>query len=163
VVKEHAVLQRATATAVDRLPLAGTPDLGPPAVEYLVASILANPSIEPDLRRRGEREWSPRIGEAAAALAGSRAPAAIQHDDLHDASVVLNGATYRVFDWGDASVAHPFGVFLMLRRSLARTAGIDEHGPEMTRLQDVYLECFSDLAPKPNSRSTCDRPSTSSD
>jgi hypothetical protein len=62
----------------------------PPAVEDLVVSALADPSIEPDLRRRGEREWSPRIIEAAAALAGSRVPAAIQHDDLHDANVVLN-------------------------------------------------------------------------
>jgi hypothetical protein len=71
----------------------------------------------------------------------------IQHDDLHDANVLLNGATYRVFDWGDASVSHPFGVFLVLRRAPARSARADEHGPELTRLQDTYLECFSDLAP----------------
>jgi Phosphotransferase enzyme family len=148
VVREHAVLQRATATAVDRLLAAGTPDLRPAAVEDLVVSVLADPSIEPDLRRRGQREWSPRIVQAAATLAESRVPAAIQHDDLHDGNVVLNGARYRVFDWGDASVAHPFGVFLVLRRALARTAGVDEHGPELTRLQDTYLECFSDLAPR---------------
>ena len=84
----------------------------------------------------------------AAALAGSRVPATIQHDDLHDANVLLNGATYRVFDWGDASVSHPFGVFLVLRRALASSAGTDELGPELTRLQDTYLECFSDLAPR---------------
>jgi hypothetical protein len=54
----------------------------------------------------------------------------------------------RVFDWGDASVSHPLGVFLVLRRALARSAGTDGHGPELTRLQDMYLECFSDLAPR---------------
>jgi hypothetical protein len=148
VLREHAVLQRATAPAVDRLLAAGTPDLRPVAVEHLVESVLADSTIDITLRRRAEREWSPRIAEAAAALAGSRVPAGIQHDDLHDANVLLNGATYRVFDWGDASVGHPFGVFLVLRRALANSAGTDEYGPELTRLQDTYLECFSDLAPR---------------
>jgi Phosphotransferase enzyme family len=90
----------------------------------------------------------PRISAAAAALAGSAVPASVQHDDLHDANVLLNDVTYRVFDWGDANVAHPFGVFLVLRRALARPAGVDAHGSELTRLQDAYLECFSDLAPR---------------
>jgi hypothetical protein len=148
VVREHAVLQRATMPAVDRLLAAGTPDLRPAAVQELVESVLADPAIEPSLRRRAEQEWSPRIADVAAALAGSGVPATIQHDDLHDANVLLNGETYRVFDWGDASVAHPFGVFLVLRRALAGSAGTDEHGPELTRLQDTYLECFSDLAPR---------------
>jgi hypothetical protein len=148
VVREHAALQRATTPAVNRLLAVGTPDLRPEAVEDLVDSVLADPSIDLSLRRRAERVWSPRIAEAAAALAGSRVPTSIQQDDLHDANVLLNGATYRVFDWGDASVSHPFGVFLVLRRALARSAGIDEHGPELTRLQDTYLECFSDLAPR---------------
>jgi hypothetical protein len=26
--------------------------------------------------------------------------------------------------------------------------GVGEHGPELTRLEDAYLECFSDLAPR---------------
>jgi len=146
VVREHAVLQLATAPAVDQLLAAGTPDLRPAAIEDLADSVLADPSIDPSLRRRAERDWSPRIAEAAAALADSPVPATIQHDDLHDANVLLNGPTYRVFDWGDASVSHPFGVFLVLRRALARSACADEHGPELTRLQDTYLECFSDLA-----------------
>jgi hypothetical protein len=148
VLREHAALQRATAPAVNQLLAAGTPDLRPTAVEDLVDSVLADPSIEPTLRRRAERDWLPRIAEAAAALVGSPVPATIQHDDLHDANVLLNGATYRFFDWGDASVSHPFGVFLVLRRALARSAGTDEHGAELTRLQDAYLECFSDLAPR---------------
>jgi hypothetical protein len=148
VLREHAALQRATAPAVEQLLAAGTPDLRPSAVEGLVESVLADPSIDLALRRRAEQEWSPRMAEVAAALAGSPVPASIQHDDLHDANVLLNGAHYRVFDWGDASVSHPFGVFLVLRRALASSAGTDEFGPELTRLQDTYLECFTDLAPR---------------
>lgn len=65
-----------------------------------------------------------------------------------------------VFDWGEASVAHPFGVFLVLRFQLARAAGVSKYGPELTRLQEAYLECFSDMAPQ-SWRSTCEWRSTS--
>ena len=152
VVQEHAALQRATAPAVDRLLAVGTPDLRPGAVEELVGLVLSDASIDPLLRRRAELEWSPRMVEAAAALVESGVPSTIQHDDLHEGNVLLDGATYRVFDWGDASVAHPFGVFLVLRRQLAHAAGVSEHGPELTRLQDAYLECFTDLAPRSDLR-----------
>jgi Phosphotransferase enzyme family len=148
VVREHAALQRATAPAVDRMLAAGTPDLRPGAVDNLVDSVLSDPAIDAILRRRARRKWAPRMTEAAAALAGSSIPAAIQHDDLHDNNVVVDGTTYRVFDWGDASVSHPFGVFLVLRRALARSARVAEHGPELSRLQHTYLECFTDLAPR---------------
>jgi Ser/Thr protein kinase RdoA (MazF antagonist) len=148
VVREHAALQRATAPAVHRMLAAGTPDLRPAAVDDLVDSVLTDPAIDATLRRRAERDWAPRMTETAAALADSSVPAAIQHDDLHDNNVVVDGATYRVFDWGDASVSHPFGVFLVLRRALAGAAHVAEHGPELTGLQDTYLECFTDLAPR---------------
>lgn len=148
VLREHAALQRATAPAADRLLTAGTPDLRPTAVAGLVESVLADPSIDVSSRRRAEREWSQHMAEVAAALADSAVPTAIQHDDLHDNNVLLDDSTYRVFDWGDASVSHPFGVFLVFRRALANSAGIEERGPELTRLQDTYLECFSDLAPQ---------------
>ena len=146
-VQEHAALQRATAPAIDRLLAAGTPDLRPGRVEVVIGAVLSDASIDAVLRRRGEREWLPHILEAATALTESSVPSTIQHDDLHDANVLLNGAAYRVFDWGDASVAHPFGVFLVLRRQLASSAGVSEHGRELTRLEDAYLECFADLAP----------------
>jgi hypothetical protein len=147
VVRQHAALQRATAPVIDRMLAAGTPDLRPAAVDELVNSVVIDPAIDAELRRRAERDWAPRMTEAAAALADSSVPATIQHDDLHDNNVVVDGATYRVFDWGDASVSHPFGVFLVLRRMLGRSARVAEHGPELTRLQDTYLECFTDLAP----------------
>jgi hypothetical protein len=49
IVREHAVLQRATAPAVDQLLAAGTPDLRPAAVEDLVDSVLADPLMVGDL------------------------------------------------------------------------------------------------------------------
>ncbi len=35
-------------------------------------------------------------------------PASVQHDDLHDGQVYLRDGCYRLLDWGDACVSHPF-------------------------------------------------------
>ena len=67
-------------------------------------------------------------------LAAIGVPAAVNHDDLHDANLFAPpepGGHYRVFDWGDASVAHPFAVLLV---------ALPEGAPELLRLRDAYLE-----------------------
>ena len=35
-------------------------------------------------------------------------PETIQHDDLHDGQVYVRNGSYRLLDWGDACVSHPF-------------------------------------------------------
>ena len=61
----------------------------------------------------------------------------------------MNGSPghYRIFDFGDASIAHPLGTWLVTSRSLTYHAGWAPDGPELARLRDVYLEAFSDLVP----------------
>lgn len=55
-----------------------------------------------------------RVHRALYRLSGGRScgpggvPPTLQHDDLHDANVFVSGNRHRFFDWGDASVAHPF-------------------------------------------------------
>jgi hypothetical protein len=71
-------------------------------------------------------------------------PASIQHDDLHDGNVFSSG---RFFDWGDASVQHPFGVLLVSLRAAADQLGIEDGDPALEPLRDAYLRPRRDLAP----------------
>jgi hypothetical protein len=52
----------------------------------------------------------------------------------------------RVFDWGDASVAHPFGVLLVSLRVAADRFDVRAGDPVLARLRDAYLEPWSDIA-----------------
>jgi hypothetical protein len=144
VLPEHAELQRAATALTPELLLAGVPDLRPSTVPE-VAERLVGSLADPALREQAQ-QLLPRLAAASTELAGSAVPATAQHDDLHDANVLVADG-YRYVDWGDASVGHPFGVFLVLRRSIAHWAGISEDDPALTRLADVYLEVFSDVAP----------------
>jgi Ser/Thr protein kinase RdoA (MazF antagonist) len=83
----------------------------------------------------------------AAELVDSGVALAIQHDDLHGGNVLVGPAGDRIFDWGDASVAHPFGTMTTTMNSIEHVTGLDQHGPEMRRLRDAYLEAWSDVAP----------------
>lgn len=70
-------------------------------------------------------------------------PASVQHGDLHDSNVAVDAqGAYRFFDFGDASVAHPFTTMDIPLR-LAHRNGLDPAG--ITRLEDAYLEVFTDL------------------
>ncbi len=147
VVREHAHLQRALVPSVDRLLALGVPDMRPLAVPRHAAAVIEWLDLSDDLAARAH-DWIPRFADACASLAESAVPSTVQQDDLHDGNVLLHGTTYRLVDWGDASISHPFGVFLILRIALARQAEVDPLGPELTRLRDVYLEEFTDLAPR---------------
>nr|WP_242623918.1 phosphotransferase [Micromonospora kangleipakensis] len=71
-------------------------------------------------------------------------PATIQHDDLHDGNVFVADDGYRFFDWGDASVAHPFGTLLVTLRSVAYAGELKPGDPALARLRDAYLEAWTD-------------------
>jgi len=66
----------------------------------------------------------------------------IQHDDLHDGQVYLRDGRYRVLDWGDSCVSHPFHTLVVTLRVFAWKHGLVPGSPEMLRLRDAYLEPF---------------------
>jgi hypothetical protein len=78
-------------------------------------------------------------------LSASPIPASIQHDDLHDGNVFADG---RFFDWGDASVQHPFGVLLVCMRVAADKLGVQDGDPKLEPLREAYLQPWSQLAPR---------------
>ena len=64
------------------------------------------------------RDLVPLLADANAELSSAGIGATIQHDDLHDGNVVISEAGYRIVDWGDAGVAHPFGTLLVTLNSV---------------------------------------------
>ncbi|WP_211291377.1 phosphotransferase [Micromonospora wenchangensis] len=89
------------------------------------------------------RAYLPRFADDCGRLADTGIPASVQHDDLHDGNVFAADG-YRFFDWGDASVAHPFGTLLVTLRSVAHTYSLPEGDPVLLRLRDAYLEAWTD-------------------
>jgi hypothetical protein len=97
----------------------------------------------------------PRLADAAAELADGGIGPSIQHDDLHDGNVVMGPDGYRIVDWGDASVGHPFATLLVTQRSVANALALgdwtpfDTVPPELARVRDAYLEPWTDRQPRP--------------
>jgi hypothetical protein len=94
------------------------------------------------------RALLPRVGAWCEMLAASKIPATLEHNDFHDGNVCLRDGTYRVFDWGDACVTHPFACLRVGLRSIAHTLELATDGPEITRLRDAYLEPWTAFAPR---------------
>jgi Ser/Thr protein kinase RdoA (MazF antagonist) len=89
----------------------------------------------------------PQVREWSAYIAGT-VPDTIQHDDLHDGQVFVKDGRYRILDWGDACVSHPFYSLTVTLRSIAHTFKLKPDAPELKRLTDLYLEPFTATAPK---------------
>jgi hypothetical protein len=134
----------------------GVPDRRPAVVAEHLAQLLDDPralrlglpdglSVEDHGRLR---ELVPRIQSQFAMLAGSAIPATLEHNDFHDGNVCLRSGDYRVFDWGDACVTHPFVSLRVGLRSIAHTLGLAADGPEITGLRDAYLEPWTAFAPR---------------
>jgi len=94
------------------------------------------------------RELLPRIRSQFATLAESKVPATLEHNDFHDGNVCLLDSDYRVFDWGDACVTHPFVALRVGLRSIAHTLDRAADSPEITQLRDAYLEPWTAFAPR---------------
>jgi Phosphotransferase enzyme family len=126
----HADLQRRLTVRTPDMLDAGIPDQRP---ESLMDVFDRLPVPDEVLALR------PVLVAQCAELAASAIPASLQHDDLHGANVFVSG---KFFDWGDASVSHPFGVLLISLRVAAEQLG----DSVSARLRDAYLEAWSDLA-----------------
>jgi hypothetical protein len=144
----YAELQREAAAHVDALLDAGALDNRLERLPALLAELLDDPGLELQAAEIDAlRGLQPALAAACAALSVTAQPS-IQHDDLHDGNVHLDGDGFRILDWGDASVSHPFGTLLVTLRSVAYRFEIAEDAPELDRLRHAYLEPWQDLGSK---------------
>lgn len=86
------------------------------------------------------RAFAPRLAELCAQLAGRGVPETVQHDDLHLANVYERHGRYRLLDWGDASISHPFASLVVPFRFLEEINRLPPTDPWFERLRDAYLE-----------------------
>jgi Phosphotransferase enzyme family len=86
------------------------------------------------------RRCAPAFSEWCIELAARNIPASIQHDDLHLANVFTDGRSFRVLDWGDACISHPFASLVITFRFLQDVNYLAPDDPWFVRLRDAYLE-----------------------
>ncbi|MGW1058725.1 aminoglycoside phosphotransferase family protein [Micromonospora rubida] len=146
----YAALQRATVPRAGELLALGVPDHRPEAMPGLLAGLLddrdamrvgAPDGLTPQTHER-LRAFVPEFEARCRRLASFGVPAVVQHDDLHDGNIFA--ADHRVFDWGDASLAHPFGTLLVTLNSVAGTFELPAGDPVLARLRDAYLDAWTD-------------------
>ena len=89
----------------------------------------------------------PRIEAQCAELASAGIGPTVQHDDLHDANVLSDGARTVIFDWGDASLTHPFLSLGVALGAAAHRAGLDTHDAPILRLRAAYLGAWTGVLP----------------
>src|SRR2546427_5756922 len=89
-----------------------------------------------------------RFAALCAQLESGPIPATIQHDDLHDGNVFVERERCFIFDWGDASIAHPFLSLRVALRSVAHGLELTEDDRAVTSFRDAYLEPWTRFAPQ---------------
>jgi hypothetical protein len=161
ILAEYAALQRSVEgeAAVEALLAAGTPNGRPERLpdelerllgaEQWWALVLPEEREAADAARTRLGASVGAISAAASDLASAGVAASIQHDDLHGNNILVGPAGDRIFDWGDAVVAHPFGTLTTTFNSIADKTGRDLGDKAFVRLRDVYLEAWTDVVPQP--------------
>jgi hypothetical protein len=157
ILRGYAHLQRSTEDRAGELVALGVPDMRPEHLVAVVEGFVADDGIwaradaeDRDAARAARRRLPsllPVISGLVEELAAVGIAATIQHDDLHGGNILVGPAGDRVFDWGDASLAHPFTTMTTTLNSIEYRTGLDQHGPELRRLRDTYLEAWTDVAP----------------
>ncbi|MCF6508279.1 aminoglycoside phosphotransferase family protein [Blastococcus sp. MG754426] len=161
----HARLQAEVADHADGLVALGVPDHRPERLPALVADLLADgdaqqagrpDGLAPEVRAR-VLAGTGRYAAACRELADGGVPATVQHDDLHDGNVFAGGGGYRFFDWGDASISHPFLVLLVVLRFAGQVLDLSPGHPALFRLRDAYLDQWLDHGTPAELRELCDQ------
>jgi hypothetical protein len=149
----YARMQIALAGHADDLVAIGVPDYRPLRLPGLVRALLEDDDamlelpggIDPAVRERLLDAMGD-YAELCAALTAGPVPMSLQHDDLHDGNVFVVGNGHRFFDWGDASVGHPFQSLMVPLRMATAALDLPRGHPVMLRLRDAYLQPWRPFA-----------------
>ena len=147
ILPRYADLQRALLGREAELLATGLPDRRPDRIPALVERALDDDRWAPEAPRSRVRALLPKIRAACAELADSGIGDTLDHDDLHDHNVLLDGDRVAIIDWGDASLTHPFLTLAVTLRFAAQAAGLPLDAPDIQALRDAYLGSWTGLAP----------------
>jgi hypothetical protein len=154
----YAQLQRSLEGRVEELVSAGVPDERPERLATVLDGLVgADPvwaRLDSDEFEQGAaarvalRGARADVAALADDLASSGIRASVEHGDLHGGNILVGPDSVHFFDWGDATVAHPFGTLTTTLRSIAYHTGRDETDVEFARLRDAYTEAWTDVLPR---------------
>ena len=93
---------------------------------------------------------TPRFEQICSDLAALGIPESLNHGDFHDGNVLIKNGRITFFDWGDASVTHPFVSLRTFFVSIENSLKLDDYSftPEMAALLERYLEPWQKFASK---------------
>jgi hypothetical protein len=160
ILAEYAGVQRSVESASSRTAMlaAGVPDERPARLpdelERLLADdvawerITADERVAADAARERLRMAVPAIRALAGELASAGVAATVEHGDFHGGNIVVGPEGDRFFDWGDAAVAHPFATLTTTFNSIAHKTHRRLDDPVLAKLQDAYLEAWTDVLPR---------------
>ncbi len=91
-----------------------------------------------------------RLEEICSELAAYGIPESLNHGDFHDGNVLVKDGRITFFDWGDASVTHPFVTLRTFFVSIEIALDLEDYAftPEMAELLDIYFKPFEQFASK---------------
>jgi hypothetical protein len=143
ILPEWGDLQRRLVPRVGSLVRRGLPDQRPKLMPAHLEALIEDPVADLSATDRDRlRAFIPTYARWCAELDALGIEPSLQHDDLHDGNVFIGEHGDRIFDWGDANIAHPFGTVLVTFRSIA-SRGLGDPATEkraLARLRDAYLE-----------------------
>ena len=154
----YAEVQRSVEARAAALVTAGVPDLRAERLVGILDGLLGNDAlwarvdpgeVEAGIRARGDlARRRADIAALAADLARSGIHPTIEHGDLHGANILVRPDGVRFYDWGDATVGHPFGTLATTLKSIAYRTGLEQDGPDLARVRDAYTEAWTDVLPR---------------
>ena len=161
VISRYAEVQIGLAAHVDEILAVGVPDHRLEILPSLYAELLKDKSSLMIDQEKGLTSADvqllhnklPRFQEICAQLSACGIPETLNNGDFHDGNVLLKNGRITFFDWGDATVTHPFVSLRTFFVSMEIALELDEYAPpttEMLALRNCYLERWEKFASKEN-------------
>ncbi|WP_208298566.1 phosphotransferase [Streptomyces liangshanensis] len=135
--RQYADMQRALEPYAAEMASLGVPRAPVTALPEIFDRLVGGNTVLRSGDREALRASRPRLVDWCAELAGMGIADSLDHSDLHDGQLFApRQGRFTFFDWGDATVSHPFCSFLVPALRAA-----EQYGPEvLPRLRDSYLE-----------------------
>ena len=158
VIARYTELQIGLAEHVDEILALGIPDRRLAMLPALYSQLLTDTAMMKVDQEKGLtanefhqlQNLTVRFEQICADLTAFGIPESLNHGDFHDGNVLLKNGRTIFFDWGDASITHPFVSLRTFFVSIEISLELDDYvfTPEMSALLDLYLEPFQKFATK---------------
>ncbi|MBZ3909899.1 phosphotransferase [Streptomyces acidiscabies] len=141
-VRQYAILQRELTVYVPEIEQLGVPSARPEDIPALFERLVDENTALDHAGRRELLSQRPKLKDWCEELSATGIPTSLDHSDLQDSQVLTHPPYHRFtfFDWGDATLAHPFTSLLVPTRVATR-----HYGPTAApRLRAAYLASWTD-------------------